>query len=206
MTILRFRALWMALLAGGALLAVEGRARAQDDDNDSAGTPKAKQHKVETGDETSGMTAATTDAERADVKAATDVLTAYLDALKGKKWDKARAATHPLTLKSVASTKKRLGEERHSMAPWFWAKDSFYLTSYKIESVQPAVGGTVVARVTEDSFQMEEKGELTGEKAAYLLGRSGGKWYVVDKKSGAEGLTKDAIKFGYPHYFDKLEN
>ena len=90
------------------------------------------------------------------------------------------------------------------MAPWYWAKTSFYLTKYTIQDVSPALEGTVVARTLEDSFQVQEKGELSGEKAAYLLGRSGGKWYVVDKKSEADGFTKDAIKFGYPNYFDKV--
>jgi len=113
-----------------------------------------------------------------------------------------RTLTHPRTLAAIANAKKRLGAERHSMAPWFWAKDSFYLSRYKISDVSPAVDGTVVAITLEDSFQVQEKGELAGEKAAYLLGRSGGRWYVVDKKSEADGFTKDAIKYGYPKYFD----
>ena len=60
------------------------------------------------------------------------------------------------------------------MAPWYWAKTSFYMTKYTISTVTSAAHGTVVAETLEDSFQVEEKGELQGEKAAYLLGRKGG--------------------------------
>ena len=195
----RFAVLGSLLLAVASLSAF-----AQEDDDDSSADKPVKQHKVDTGDETSGMSdAALTDADKANVKEATDVLTQYLDLVKGKKWDKAKALTHPLTLKSIASTKKRLGEERHSMAPWYWAKSSFYLTNYKVQDALPAIGGTVVVRTIEDSYQVEEKGELSGEKAAYLLGKKDGKWFVVDKKSEADGFTKDSIKFGYPNYFDK---
>jgi hypothetical protein len=193
-----------ALVVSTLVLGSGATAQAQDDDDEGSAAKPAKQHQVDTGDETTGMsTGAQTDGEKAAVKAASDLLTQYLDLVKGKKWDKAKTLTHPLTLKSIASTKKRLGEERHSMAPWFWAKGSFYLTNYKVQDALPAVGGTVVVRTVEDSFQVEEKGELTGEKEAYLLGKKDGKWYVVDKKSNADGFTKDAIKFGYPGYFDK---
>ncbi len=185
------------------LLLVPARpARAQDDDDE--GPPKKLKAHRDTSDDSTAAIKATSEAEKQDVTEATEVLTQYLDLVKAKKWDKARVLTHPRTLAAIANAKKRLGAERHSMAPWFWAKDSFYLTHYKITDVSPAVDGTVVATTLEDSFQVQEKGELAGEKAAYLLGKSGGRWYVVDKKSEADGFTKDAIKYGYPKYFDPL--
>jgi hypothetical protein len=199
-----FRRLAVALLVGSLSLAAFGQARAADEDDDEgATTTKAKAaRKANTGDE-NAATVATTDADKAAVKDASAVLADYLDALKAKKYDRARALTHPQTLKAIANVKKRLGEERHSMAPWYWAKDSYYLTSYRIDAAAPATGGTVVAQVTEDSFQVQEKGEFAGEKSAYLVGKLGGKWYVVDKKSEGDGFTKDSIKYGFPNYFDK---
>jgi len=183
------------------LLLVPARAARAQDDDDEGPPKKLKAHK-DTSDDSTAALKATSEAEKQDVSEATEVLTQYLDLVKAKKWDKVRTLTHPRTLAAIANAKKRLGAERHSMAPWFWAKDSFYLSRYKISDVSPAVDGTVVAITLEDSFQVQEKGELAGEKAAYLLGRSGGRWYVVDKKSEADGFTKDAIKYGYPKYFD----
>jgi hypothetical protein len=182
------------------LLVPPRSARAQEDDDE--GPPKKLKAHRDTSDDSTAAIKATSEADKQDVKEATEVLTQYLDLVKAKKWDKARGMTHPRTLAAIADAKKRLGAERHSMAPWYWAKDSFYLTHYKISDVSPAVDGTVVATTLEDSFQVQEKGELAGEKAAYLLGRSGGRWYVVDKKNEADGFTKDAIKYGYPKYFD----
>jgi hypothetical protein len=123
--------------------------------------------------------------------------------VKAKRWNDARREIHPLTLKLIEQVKKRLGEERHSMAPWYWAKGSFYMTKYQIVDLTSAAHGTVVAQTLEDSFQIEEKGELQGEKAAFLLGRKGGRWYVVDKKNEADGFTPDSLKYGYPKYFDE---
>jgi hypothetical protein len=183
------------------LLLVPARPALSQEDDDE-GPPKALKAHRDTSDDSTAAIKATTDAEKQDVKEATEVLKQYLDFVKAKKWDKAKTLTHPRTLAAIADTKKHLGAERHSMAPWFWAKDSFYLTRYQISDVSPAVDGTVVATTLEDSFQVQEKGELAGEKAAYLLGKSGGRWYVVDKKNEADGFTKDAIKYGYPKYFD----
>ena len=182
------------------LLVPPRTARAQDDDDE--GPPKKLKSHKDTSDDSTAAIQATSDADMLDSKEATEVLTQYLDLVKAKKWDKAKNLTHPRTLAAIQDAKKRLGAEKHSMAPWYWAKDSFYLTRYKVSDVSPAVDGTVVATTLEDSFQVQEKGELAGEKAAYLLGKSGGRWYVVDKKSEADGFTKDAIKYGYPKYFD----
>jgi hypothetical protein len=193
---------WSSLAPLLALLLLVPTRTALGQEDDDEGPPKKLKAHRDTSDDSTAAIKATSEAEKQDVKEATEVLTQYLDLVKAKKWDKARGMTHPRTLAAIADAKKRLGAERHSMAPWYWAKDSFYLTHYKISDVSPTVDGTVVATTLEDSFQVQEKGELAGEKAAYLLGRSGGRWYVVDKKNEADGFTKDAIKYGYPKYFD----
>lgn len=193
---------WGTMVKLLALLAVVPTSRALAQEDDDEGPPKQQKAHKSTGDDSSAALKATTEAEKQDVKDATQVLSQYLDLVKAKKWDKVKALIHPRTLGAIADAKKRLGAEKHSMAPWYWAKDSFYMTRYQITDVSPAVDGTVVATTLEDSYQVQEKGELAGEKAAYLLGKSGGHWYVVDKKSEADGFTKDAIKFGYPKYFD----
>jgi len=203
MPIFKNKARLAVLLGSTLLLWGQPSAAQEDDDEPQAETKRITKQKTDPGDETTGNVAAS-EADQAAIQAATAVLSEYLDVLKAKKWDKARGLTHPLTMKQIANTKKRLGEERASMAPWFWAKGSFYLTNYKIDKVSPAMDGTIVAKTLEDSFQVQEKGVLSGEKAAYLLGRSGGKWYVVDKKSEADGFTKDAIHLGYKGYFDPV--
>ena len=64
------------------------------------------------------------------------------------------------------------------MAPWYWAKESYYLTNFQIIGMTPTTTGGVVFQVSEDSFQVQEKGEYSGEKSAYLVGRYQGKWHV----------------------------
>jgi hypothetical protein len=140
-------------------------------------------------------------APKAVAPEAGETLTKYLEAVKAKKWPKVRELTHPLTLKAIAQVKTRLGEERHSMAPWYWV-NTFYLKGYKIEDITAVVHGDV-AMVTENNYQVQEKGDYEGEKSAYLVGKYQGHWYVVDKKSEADGFTNDSLKYGYPGYFDK---
>ncbi len=196
------------LVAGLAALSLSSLqlARAQDakdEDDDDVEVPTP--HPAHARKAKAGAPARTEEAPKIDAASlaeARELLVRYLDAVKKKDWKAARALTDPKTLAAIAQVKKRLGEERHSMAPWFWAKGDFYLTNYKITKVNPAMRGTVVVETSEDSFQMQEKGEYAGETAAYLLGRLGGRWYVVDKKSEADGFTPDAIRYGYPGYFD----
>jgi hypothetical protein len=193
----------LAFAALGFTLAMVLPARAfcADDDEDEAAPTKRKQ-KSQPKEEELAPPPTLTEADKERFAPAREMLIAYLDALKAKKWDKARAMTHPLTIAAIARVKKRLGEERHSMAPWYWAKDSYYLTNYQVVGMTPQSNGAVVFLVSEDSFQVQEKGEYSGEKSAYLVGRYQGKWYVVDKKTEADGFTKDSLKYGYPNYFD----
>src|ERR1700733_1399069 len=112
------------------LLVPPRTARAQDDDDE--GPPKKLKSHKDTSDDSTAAIKANSEAEKQDVKEATEVLTQYLDLVKAKKWDKAKNLTHPRTLAAIQDAKKRLGAEKHSMAPWYWAKDSFYLTRYKV--------------------------------------------------------------------------
>lgn len=176
---------------------------AAEDEEDEA--PTKRKQKAQPKEEELAPPPTLTDADKEKLAPARETLVNYLDALKAKKWDKARALTHPLTIAAIARVKKRLGDEKHSMAPWYWAKESYYLTNYQIVGMTPTSNGGVVFQVSEDSFQVQEKGEYAGEKSAYLVGRYQGKWYVVDKKSEADGFTKDSIKYGYPNYFDPPE-
>ncbi len=142
--------------------------------------------------------------ESADVKAARQLLTKYLDAVKAKKWAEAKKLLHPDTLKAIAERKKRLGQEDHPMAPWYHEKTSYYLKAYRLTDAREAANGTVVVETSEDNFMVEEKGLAEAEMASYLVGKKGGKWFVVDKKR-QETFTDDSIKLGYKGWFDKVE-
>jgi hypothetical protein len=180
-------------------------AGAKDEDDDDMGAPTPKKHKAATQapSDDDDQTKSGPKLDQATMDQAKATLIKYLNNVKAKKWKEARQEIHPLTLKLIEQVKKRLGEERHSMAPWYWAKESFYMTNYKITDMTSAAHGTVVAQTLEDSYQVEEKGDLQGEKAVYLLGKQGGHWYVVDKKNEADGFTPDSLKYGYPKYFDE---
>jgi len=132
------------------------------------------------------------------------VIGAYLDLWKQKKWPELRKLIHPKTLEEIATTKKNLGSERHRMAPWYWAKGDFLLTEWTVESVEDAPMGTVVIHTVEQSYRVEEDGMEEGEKNAYIAGRSGGKWFIVDRRSGGGGFDKTAIKIGMKGYFDPV--
>lgn len=132
---------------------------------------------------------------------ATELLTKYLDAVKGKKWAAAKKLTHPRTVKAIAERKKRLGDENHPMAPWYFAKGEYWLKNYKIVSARQAPLDTWVVETSEDNFQVEEKGLSEGDMATYLVGKVDGRWMVVDKKRGVT-FTDDSVKLGYKAYFD----
>jgi hypothetical protein len=148
--------------------------------------------------------AAAVESDSADAKAAKEVLQKYLVSVKAKKWADVKKFLHPKTVESIAERKKRLGKEDHPMAPWFQEKHSLYMKEFKIGAASEAPLGTIVVEVTEDNFMVEEKGMSEGDKAAYLLGRKGGKWFVVDKKRG-ESYSKDSVKLGYKGYFDEVK-
>jgi hypothetical protein len=140
----------------------------------------------------------------AEAKPAEEVLKKYLDAVKAKKWADAKKLTHPKTLEAIAQRKKRLGNEDHPMAPWYYEKIEYYLKEYKVKGATQGPMGTWVFETSEDNFQVQEKGLAEGDMATYLVGKSGGKWVVVDKKRSIT-FTDDSVKFGYKNYFDKVE-
>ena len=136
-----------------------------------------------------------------EAKTAAETLTRYLDSVKAKKWAEVKKLTHPKTLEAIAQRKKRLGDEDHPMAPWFYEKGQYYMKAYKLNGAKPGPFDTWIIETTEDNFQVQEKGIAEGDNAAYLVGMTGGKWVVVDKKRGVT-FTGDSIKYGYKGYFD----
>ena len=70
-------------------------------------------------------------------------------------------------------------------------------------SASLGANGTVMVEVTEDNFQVADKGMANGEAAAYLVGKKDGKWFMVDKKRG-ETFSKDSVKIGYKGWFDAV--
>lgn len=149
--------------------------------------------------------AAPAEGESPELKAGKELLTKYLTSVKAKKWADAKKLLHPKTIDSIAERKKRMGKEDHPMAPWFHEKVDYYLKDFKVvASRQGPTESTIIVDATEDNFQIEDKGVAEGEKAAYLIGKKDGKWFVVDKKRG-EDFTNDSIKIGYKGWFDKIE-
>lgn len=143
-------------------------------------------------------------ADSADAKAARELVTKYLTAVKAKKWADAKKLLHPKTVEAIAERKKRLGKDDHPMAPQTYEKTEYYLKEFKITDVKPGAMGTFVVATAEDNFQVQEKGMSLGDEATYLVGKLNGHWYVVDKKRN-ETFNTDSIKYGYKGYFDKVE-
>jgi len=144
------------------------------------------------------------DAETPEAKAAKDLVTRYLTAVKAKKWADAKKLIHPQTIAAIADRKKRLGKEEHPMAPWAAEKTEYWLKDFKITGARLGPVGTVIVETSEDNFQVPEKGLAEGDVANYLVGLKDKKLFVVDKKRG-EGFPIDSIKIGYKGYFDKVE-
>jgi hypothetical protein len=143
------------------------------------------------------------DAETAEAKAAKDLVTKYLNAVKAKKWADAKKFIHPQTITVIADHKKRLGKEDHAMAPWAAEKTEYWLKDFKVLGARVGPVGTIIVETSEDNFQVQEKGLAEGDPANYLVGTKDKKLYVVDKKRG-EGFPVDSIKIGYKGYFDKV--
>ena len=147
---------------------------------------------------------ATPDSDAPEAKEAKALVQKYLVAVKAKKWADAKKLLHPRTLEAIAERKKRMGKEDHPMAPWFHEKVDYWLKDFKVGAASLGALGTVMVEVTEDNFQVADKGIAEGEHTAYLAGRKDGKWFVVDKKQG-EVFTKESVKLGYKGWFDKIE-
>lgn len=129
----------------------------------------------------------------------------YLDLWKQQKWGEAKKLIHPRTIETIARTKKNIGMERHGMAPWYWAKEDFLLTDWKVQSVETAALGTVIVNTVEDTYRVEEDGFASGDESSYIAGKYEGKWYVADRHGGGGGFSETAIKVGMKGYFDVPE-
>ncbi|HYX92445.1 MAG TPA: hypothetical protein VE782_12865 [Myxococcaceae bacterium] len=137
-----------------------------------------------------------------EAKPAADVLIRYLDLVKAKKWAEAKKLIHPKTLEAIQERKRRLGNEDHPMAPWYYAKDQSWLQTYQLTGAREGPNGTWIFETSEDNYQVQEKGMAEGEMAAYLVGKSNGRWVIADKKRGMS-FTDDSVRYGYKSYFDK---
>jgi hypothetical protein len=144
------------------------------------------------------------EAETPESKAARELVTKYLTAVKAKKWAEAKKFIHPLTIAAIAERKKRLGKEEHPMAPWAAEKTEYWLKDFKVTGARAGPNATFIVETAEDNFQVQEKGLAEGDVANYLVGLKDKKLSVVDKKRG-EGFPADSIKIGYKGYFDKVE-
>lgn len=137
----------------------------------------------------------------AEEKAGVALTEKYLAAVKAKKWNDAKKLLHPRTLESIAERKKRLGKEDHPMAPWFHAKEDYWLKDFKVTGARSGPEGTVIVETREDNFQVEEKGISEGDMGSYLVAAKDGKLFMVDKKRG-QTFTDDSIKYGYKGWFE----
>jgi hypothetical protein len=131
------------------------------------------------------------------------VIGTYLDLWKQQKWSDLKKLQHPKTQEKIATVKKNIGEEAHAMAPWYWARDTYILHDYKVESVEMSAVGTVTVNTAESSYRVEEDGFAEEEHASYLAGKHKGKWYVVDRRGGGGGFSKAGIEIGMKGYFDE---
>lgn len=163
--------------------------------------PAAAQRKRGPGAPTPARTAEQCKDQSGAAAEACKALGAYLDASKTKKWNDVRKLTHPKTLERIANIKKNVGEERHSMAPWYWADHTYLLNDWKLENLESAAQGTFVIEISERTYQVAEDGFAEWEPASFLVGRKDGKWYVTDRRSGGGGFTETAIQ-NMKDYFD----
>ncbi len=137
-----------------------------------------------------------------EITEAQKVLTGYLDQIVKKKWDAAKKYVHPKTNDLIAAQKKKNPKYQNPMDPAAWAKDDFWLKSYKIDGAEPRAAGTVQFTIKETNYRVQEKGEDSDpETNTYLLGKSGGKWVVVDKHNN-NTFDDKTIKLSYKGYFD----
>ena len=102
-------------LRGSVLLAALGlnlglvlpmHAYCAEEDDDEAAPTKRKQ-KAQPKEEEMTPPPTLSDADKERLAPAREALVSYLDAVKAKKWDKAKALTHPLTIAAIAWVKKR---------------------------------------------------------------------------------------------------
>jgi hypothetical protein len=140
--------------------------------------------------------------ESPDVFLAKATLQQYLSRVVRRDWDGARRLTHPKTLAVLRDMKKRIGSERHSMAPW--ANSEVQLKTFEFRNARVVGPGMVAVEVAEDTYRTEEQGMSVGDPAVYLLFKSRGGFLVADKKSDTQlaDVSDQSVRIGYPGYVD----
>jgi hypothetical protein len=133
------------------------------------------------------------------------VIGKYLDLGKQQKWGEVKKLIHPKTLEAIAQTKKTAGEESHPMAPWYWAKNTYLVTDWKVGEIVDSVNGTVQLIAKETRYQVEEDGFSEEEESTYLAGKYQGKWYVADVQRGGGTFSPASITAGLKGYFDEVK-
>jgi len=140
--------------------------------------------------------------EAPDVFLAKATLQQYLSRVARKDWDGARRLTHRRTLSVLRDLKRRVGFERHNLAPW--AHPEAELKAYRFVDARQVSPGVVAVEVSEDTFRTEEQGMSADDPAVYLLFKSHGGFLIGDKKAGVElaDVSDASVRLGYPGYVD----
>lgn len=140
-----------------------------------------------------------------DAAEAKKALAGYLEQVKKKKYDAANKLVHPKTLELIATQKKKSPNFQSPMDPAAWAKTDFYLSDFTIGDPAALPLGTVQFSVKELNYRVQEKGvDGDPETNSYLLGKSGGKWLVVDKRNN-NTFDPKSVKRDYKGFFDATE-
>jgi hypothetical protein len=141
--------------------------------------------------------------ESPDVFLAKASLQQYLSRVVRKDWGGARRLTHPRTMAVIRDLKRRVGSERHNLAPW--ASSEVELKTFKFVAARAVAPGVVAVEVGEDTYRAEEHGMSVDDPAVYLLFKSRGGFLVGDKKAGAElaEISDASVRAGYPGYVDQ---
>jgi hypothetical protein len=143
--------------------------------------------------------------ESPDVFLAKATLQQYLSRDVRKDWDGVKRLTHPKTLSTIASLKKRTGTETHNLAPWANKEDQ--LKTFRFGESKELSPGVVLVAVYEDIFHKQEQGMSTDDPAVYILFKSHGGFVVGDKKSGVElgDVSAESVRIGYPGWADTAQ-
>ena len=140
--------------------------------------------------------------ESPDVFLAKATLQQYLSRVVRKDWDGARRLTHPKTLAVIRDLKRRIGSERHNLAPW--ANSEVQLKTFEFKGARQIAPGIVAVQVGEDTYRTEEQGMSVGDPSVYLLFKSRGGFLVADKKADSQlaDISSQSVRLGYSGYLD----
>ena len=142
------------------------------------------------------------DEESPDVFLAKATLQQYLSRVVRKDWDGVRRLTHPKSLAVLRDLRRRVGSERHNLAPW--ANTEVQLKTFRFVGARQVAPGVVAVQIGEDTYRTEEQGMSVDDPAVYLLFKSRGGFLVADKKADTQlsDLSDQSVRIGYPGYLD----